>query len=782
MKKKLFKYRKVILAALFVLSVAYYFCLPKTLFEDPYATVLNTAEGHLLSARIADDGQWRFPEETALPDKYIQAVITFEDKNFYWHPGVDPLAFGRAMVQNLRAGHVVSGGSTLSMQVIRLHRKGKSRTIWEKLVEVVLATRLELRHSKTEILELYASHAPFGGNTVGLSAASWRYFERQPAELSWAEAALFAVLPNQPSMLFPGRYERALMAKRNRLLERLYAKGALDATALELAKSEPLPLAPNELPQMANHLLGYASVNGYKGQHLRTTLDRYLQAKVNKVLQAHHALLKTDGIHNAAALVLDVKANRVLAYAGNVPHTGAEHAENVDVIQAPRSTGSILKLFLYASMLDEGMILPKTLLPDVPMFFEDFAPKNFTRRYDGAVHADDALSRSLNIPMVHLLKMYGYPRFHEQLRNLGMSTLSKPAGHYGLTLVLGGAEGTLWDMANMYAAMSRTLSGSGEADEKFAEFVLNNEGVHSNSRKEEPIKASLSAASVWFTFQAMLEVYRPEEDASWKMYSSARKIAWKTGTSFGYRDGWAIGATPEYVVAVWVGNADGEGRPGLTGIEAAAPIMFDIFDALPETSWFLPPRNELTMAAVDRQSGYLASPYSIAVDTVFIPKAGLRTAASPYHQRVHLNARETERINTNCAEGDELISKNWFVLPAKQAHYFKQRNPAYQELPPLAPGCGTADLWVMDMVYPEPNASLYLPIEQDGAQGQLVFEVTHRSADATLYWHLDNQYLGTTETRHSMELSPAAGPHTITITDQQGNELVRRFEVIRSSD
>ena len=185
MKKKLFKYRKVILAALFVLSVAYYFCLPKTLFQDPYATVLNTENGHLLSARIADDGQWRFPEETALPDKYIQAVITFEDKNFYGHPGVDPLAFGRAMVQNLRAGHVVSGGSTLSMQVIRLHRKGKSRTIWEKLVEVVLATRLELRYSKTEILELYASHAPFGGNTVGLSAASWRYFERQPAELSW---------------------------------------------------------------------------------------------------------------------------------------------------------------------------------------------------------------------------------------------------------------------------------------------------------------------------------------------------------------------------------------------------------------------------------------------------------------------------------------------------------------------------------------------------------------------------------------------------------------------
>ena len=778
MKKRLFKYRKVILVALLVLGVAYYFCLPKTLFEEPYATVLNSRDGRLLSARIAHDGQWRFPEETSLPEKYTTAVVTFEDKNFYWHPGVDPLAFGRAMMQNLRAGHIVSGGSTISMQVIRLHRKGKPRTVWEKLIEVVLATRLELRYSKQEILELYASHAPFGGNTVGLSAASWRYFERQPSQLSWAEAALFAVLPNQPSMLFPGRYEKALRAKRNRLLDRLYEKGALDKTALDLAKAEPLPLEPNDLPQMANHLLGYASLQGYKGKNVQTSVQWHLQQRVNSILKAHHALLKTDGIHNASALVLDVKKNEVMAYAGNVLQSGAENAEDVDVIQAPRSTGSLLKPFLYASLLDDGMILPKTLLPDVPVFFGDFTPENFTRKYDGAVHADDALARSLNVPAVNMLKMYGYPRFHEQLQNLGMSTLNKPAGHYGLAMILGGAEGTLWDMANMYAGMSRTLVNFNQEGYKAEHASFANFDIDGVSGSE--LNGQLSAASIWFTFQAMLEVYRPENDASWKLYSSARKIAWKTGTSFGYRDGWAIGVTPEYVVAVWVGNADGEGRPGLTGIQAAAPIMFDVFDALPETSWFLPPRSELTMAAVDQQSGYLASPYSINVDTTLIPKVGLRTTASPYHQRVHLNKEGTARINTNCAEGEELVSQNWFVLPARQAYYFKQRNPAYQELPPMAQGCELTDFWVMDMVYPEPNASLYLPIEQDGAKGQFVFEVTHRSDGATLYWHLDDQYLGTTQTRHAMELSPAAGTHTITITDQQGNELVRRFEVMVS--
>lgn len=766
-----------------IAALLYYFALPSVLFDDPFATVVNDHRGELLSARIADDGQWRFPEVEALPDKYEKAILLFEDQHFYQHPGVNPVSLGRALWQNISEGKVVSGGSTITMQVIRLSRKGRKRSVGEKLIETLLATRLEFKYSKSSILKLYASHAPFGGNTVGLNAASWRYFQRPPENLSWAESALLAILPNQPSLLYPGKRNVRLKAKRDRLLDRLYAEGLMDETSLELAKAEPLPEGPSNLPQKANHFLNYLVANGQKERVTKSSIDGYLQTRVGNVLNAHHQLLKTDGIHNAAVLVLDVKSNEVVSYVGNVA-SGKEHASAVDVIQAPRSTGSLLKPLLYASLLDEGIILPKTLIPDVPTFYTDFAPKNFTRKYDGAVHADMAISRSLNVPAVNMLQMYGYPKFHQKLKSLGMSTLNQPPGYYGLSMILGGSEGTLWDMANIYAGMSRTLSGfSGNKrgtyrpqDFDFADYSAEQRGAVG----EYSDAATLSAASIWFTFKAMLEVYRPSEDASWKMHSSSRKIAWKTGTSFGYRDGWAIGVTPEYVVGVWVGNADGEGRPGLTGIKAAAPIMFDVFDLLPETSWFLPPRAELTLAAVDGQSGHLVSPYSTEIDTVFIPKVGLRTASSPYHQRVHLDKSRMFRVNAACYPVNELVEDDWFVLPPKQAFYFKKKNPTYQELPPLLTGCGSQELslMVMDMIYPEPDATLYIPIQQDGTRGQLVFEATHRKQDLELHWHLDDTYIGSTSLEHTMGLSPNPGRHVVRVIDPDGNELIRSFNVL----
>lgn len=786
MIKRIVKYRYYLLVLFSGLGIWYYFSLPKVLFDDPYATLLNAENGQMLSARIANDGQWRFPLSTSIPDKYEKALITFEDKNFFNHPGVDVLAMGRAMQQNLKSGRVVSGGSTISMQVIRLYRKGKSRTIWEKLVESVLATRLELRYSKQEILNLYATHAPFGGNTVGLDAAAWRYFGREAMKLSWAEAALLAVLPNQPSLLYPGRNNDQLKAKRNRLLDRLYELGHFDEMSLALAKDEPLPPGPGRLPTLASHLLDRGVAEGKGGQKLATTLDYHLQKRVNRVVNAHSQLLRTDGIYNAAALVLDIENGEVLAYTGNAPGAGRDHAEHVDVITARRSTGSLLKPMLYAAALDDGLILPHSLIPDVPMYFGSFVPKNYSNTFDGAVQAHTALSRSLNIPAVYTLKEYGYPRFHQKLRDMGMSSLTQSADHYGLSLILGGAESSLWDMANIYAGMARTLnqyypsSQNPYGDplyEKASYLKDGNEGQKSQSAES---KMRLSAAGIWFAFEAMQELYRPAEDASWKLYSSSRKIAWKTGTSFGYRDGWAIGLTPEHVVAVWVGNADGEGRPGLTGIKAAAPIMFDIFDLLPESDWFMEPSREMTLTAVDRQSGYLASPYSVEVDTLLIPKTGLRTLASPFHQRVHLDAQQQYRVNADCESQRDLVAKNWFVLPPKQAFYYKKVHPTYRELPPLRsdcynPGEGKA---LMDILYPEVNASLYLPRELNGDTGALVFEVAHRNPRSQLHWHLDDHYLGTTSGNHLLSLQPKQGAHVLTVTDGEGNVLKRNFKVL----
>ncbi len=737
-----------------MLLIGYYFCLPELLFDDPYATILNDREGQLLSARIAQDGQWRFPEIDGVPEKYKKALLNFEDQYFYQHPGVNPLSIGRAIKQNVKAGRVVSGGSTLSMQLIRLHRKGKGRTVFEKLIEMVLATRLELKYSKSEVLALYASHAPFGGNTVGLSAATWRYFSRPPDELSWAEAALLAVLPNQPSLLYPGRKNIQLLEKRNRLLLKLYQNGEIDGSDLELALEEPLPDKPSPLPQIADHYLQFQRKGGKDGQVINTNIDAKLHRNVRDIIERHQSLYALDGIHNAAAIVLDVETGTPLAYVGN-SQSGKEHGESVDIVQAPRSTGSLLKPILYSALLNEGSILPNTLIEDVPTFYKGFAPQNFNRQFDGVVHAKDAIARSLNIPAVNMLQQFGYPKFHGLLRELGLSTLNQPADHYGLSLILGGAEGSLWDMSQVYRDMALHLK----------------KGI-----PEYP----LDKASVWFAFEAMQEVYRPNEDASWEMYSSNQPIAWKTGTSFGFRDGWAIGVTGDYVVGVWVGNADGEGRPNLTGIQTAAPIMLEIFDLLPNQNWFRAPRQEMILAAVDRQSGYLASPYSNEVDSLLIPKKGLRTSPSPFHKRVHIDQSGQYLVDGACYDMNAMRAENRFVLPAKLAYYFKKKNPTYQEIPPSLPGCDH-HLVVqnsMDMIYPNQNASLYVPVEQDGERGRLVFEAIHRENNAKIHWHLDNEYLGVTYNDHVMEINPSTGQHKLVIVDANGNELIRTFSVI----
>ena len=445
-----------------VLLLVFLFSLPEKLFKDPYSTVLKAKNGELLSATIARDGQWRFPEVTSVSPKFSDAIITFEDKRYYDHFGVDVLALARASRENIANRRIVSGGSTISMQVLRLSRKGKPRSFFQKMVEIGLAMRLELRYSKEEILGLYASHAPFGGNVVGLEAACWRYFGRSSNQLSWGEAALLAVLPNAPSLMHPGKNREQLKTKRDYLLDKLVAAGKIDSFTADLAKKEEIPHEPQQLPRHARHLLIRAIKDGLSENVITATVDNSLQIEAERIIQDHHQRLAGNQIHNAAAIILDVATGNTLAYIGNIESSRQSQHHDVDAIVAPRSTGSILKPFLFAAMLDEGKILPGTLLPDVPTIISGFAPKNFSMGYDGAVPANKALIRSLNIPAVHMLKTYRYEKFHSLLRNVGMKTLNRGPDHYGLSLILGGAEGSLWDITGMYASMARTLNNYSE--------------------------------------------------------------------------------------------------------------------------------------------------------------------------------------------------------------------------------------------------------------------------------------------------------------------------------
>ncbi len=760
-------------------------CLPSSLFSDPYSTVLEDYQGELLSASIASDGQWRFSEMDTVPKKFAQALVAYEDKRFWNHPGVDVLSIGRAMKQNFEAGKIISGGSTIDMQVIRLSRKGKSRTVFEKLIESVLASRLELRYSKEEVLALYASHAPFGGNVVGLEAACWRYFGRDPKELSWAEAAMLAVLPNAPSLIHPGKNREKLLGKRNILLEKLQRTNVIDQFTYALAISEPIPEEPHPLPRYARHLLTHTVRDGRIEKKIRTTVHLSLQQRIEQILDDHHQRLKGNQIFNACAIVLDVETGNVLAYVGNV-NTDAEHGRDVDVIVSPRSTGSILKPFLYAAMLDDGKILPKTLLPDIPIVINGFAPKNFTKEYDGAVAADKALIRSLNVPAVHMLRDYRYERFHELLKNVGMSSLNRSPDHYGLSLVLGGSEGTLWDITGMYASMARTLNhyykypGKNryrKTDFHQPGYLPSNRQASANNELEET--SWFSAASIYQTFDALKEVYRPGEETGWRYFTNSKKIAWKTGTSFGFRDGWAVGVTPQYAVGVWVGNADGEGRPGLTGTETAAPVMFDIFSQLPGGSWFQQPYPEMQEIKVCSKSGQRFSETCELPDTVWINKAGLESSRCVYHQKIHLTRNKKFSVHSECEPVDRINNTNWFVLPPIQEYYFKQKNLSYKPVPPFRHDCkSNSSVAAMDLIYPKSNARIFIPRDLNGDPGSSIFELAHRNSAIKVYWHLDGEFIGETKRNHQLALNPCEGKHILTIVDEAGEAIERRFEVI----
>lgn len=764
--------RRVQWALLAVFLVWYATCLPEKLFEDPTSTVVLDRNGELLGAQIARDGQWRFPETQDVPPKMATCMVEFEDRNFYRHLGISAKGIARAIVQNAHSSKIVSGGSTITMQLARIMRKNPPRTYSEKLLEMVLATRMEWRYSKSEILALYASHAPFGNNVVGLDAASWRYFGRPARQLSWAESATLAVLPNAPGLIYPGKNHDLLLNKRNRLLRHLHAIGRLDQMTYELAVSEPLPERPLPLPRHAPHLLNELVKEGHGGEVIRTTIRLALQEKAEEQLALHHRVLADNHIMNGAVLITDVNTGEILAYVGNTNTPETEHAKDVNCIMAARSTGSILKPLLYAKSLEDGKITPEMLITDIPSQFGSFAPKNYTDQFDGAVPANRALSRSLNIPMVHLLSQYGVTKFRDDLRRFGLTTITQPAQHYGLSLILGGAEVRLFDLNKVYTQLAQEL----KLGKRLPVGVLTTAPA-TKGANDRPL---VNRGCIYATFEAMIEVNRPDEDNNWKVFSSSQKIAWKTGTSFGFRDAWAIGVTPDYVVSVWIGNADGEGRPGLTGVKAAAPLLFDVFRQLPQSPhWFRQPKEELVQVNICRESGHRASGLCEHPVSKWIPKTCLAVVSCPYHRIVHLDKTGQFRVDSECASVYEMQHQTWFVLPPAIERYYKTNHPNYRQLPEFKPECMAkiADQ-AMHLVYPKEGSRIYVPIELDGNAGKAIFEASHRNRSVRVFWHLDDFYIGETKEIHQMPVNPPPGQHRLTLVDENGVSTTVAFEVL----
>ncbi|MCK5809853.1 MAG: penicillin-binding protein 1C [Cocleimonas sp.] len=769
----------VLFIALCILAWLFWFSLPQPLFNTPLSRIVLSKEGRLLGAHISKDEQWRFPPLTKTPNKFATALIAFEDKRFYQHIGVDPMAIVRAFYLNSKHRRIVSGGSTLSMQVVRLAAHNPARTGWQKFKELFKAIRLEIGYSKAEILALYASHAPFGGNVVGLEAASWRYFGRKPAQLSWAESAMLAVLPNSPALIHLGRHRKKLFDKRNRLLKKLYQQKTLQKLEYNLAIIEPLPNKPARLPRLTPHLLDTLTLKYPHQQRFKTTINATFQQRINQVAKHHSDMLALSAVHNLAILVIDNDTFEVLAYVGNARVKKADkYGQAIDLIHRPRSTGSTLKPFLFAAMIEKGQILPETLIADTPVRYSGYQPKNFNRQFQGAIKAKQALARSLNIPAVNLLSQHGVESFLGFLRQMGMTTLHRKSREYGLPLILGGAETTLWELTNLYANLAYISQQNNKVNYRHP-IVLQGEETKTNKRSE------ISSASAWMTLQSLLDVTRPDELGYWRNFSSSHKIAWKTGTSFGHRDAWAIGTTPRYSVGVWVGNAAGEGRQELTGLKAAAPILFDVFNRLSlKNNWFEKPLGQMKKIEICQDDGFLANANCEATP-YWIPKNSHFDQISPYHQRIHVVEVEGkhQRVHSQCESVRKMQHLSWFVLPPDQAFYYQQTHANYKPLPEWRKDCKTQDSSTgnnpIRLIYPRSNTQIYIPTNLTGERSKVVFKAIHSETEKQIYWHIDHQFLGSTQLFHQKAVYLKAGNHTLVLVDEAGNRVEQTFVILQ---
>lgn len=770
------------MATLMLLALGFYL-LPVQRPAAPFSTVLLARDGELLGATLAADQQWRFPLAEQPPARFLQALIRFEDQRFYRHWGVDPLALARAMRQNWQAGAVRSGASTLSMQVVRMARGNPPRTVPEKLLEMILALRLEAAHDKREILHFYAQFAPFGGNVVGVESAAQRYFGRGAGELSWAEAATLAVLPNAPALVHPGRERETLRVKRDRLLDRMLAAGDLSALDHRLAKLEPVPDRVLALPSSAPHLL-QTLAGQHGGKRLSTSIEPELQQSLNEVMTLQAQRLALEGVLNAAVLVIDNRQREVTAYIGNsaldrghslrenIEQEKAERGEAMDLIHRGRSSGSILKPLLYALMLEAGEITPSMLVADVPTQINGYRPDNFDRQFRGAVRADQALALSLNIPAVRLLRAHGLQRFYQELQSLGFSSLFRPAEQYGLTLILGGAETTLWDVAQSYAHLAAISQQFGATTHYQPIRILNDEASEKGSR------ADFGPGAAYLTLTAMAEVNRPGLDQHWRSFSSSRPVAWKTGTSFGLRDAWAVAVTPRHTVAVWAGNASGEGVAGLSGTNTAAPLLFAVLNRLPDSGWFTAPAEDLRSVELCRDSGYLPSA-GCPTETMELPKHSQFDQVSRWHRQITVDHSGRSRLHAGCALLSEMRPETLLQLPPGMAFYYRKQHPDYRDLPSWKAGCHPdQDELAMELLYPEPGAQFFLPTDINGQQMPMIAEVAHRQPTLSLYWHLDEQFLGQTREFHTMSFHAAPGRHVLSIVDQHGVRISREFTVL----
>ena len=767
------KVKKIIFALLTVFIIFTIFALwlselPEQLFPDDYSTVILDRNGIIIRAFLNSEEQWCFrpSPETIVPEKLIKSVVLFEDRRFWTHPGVDIYSIIRAIGQNLSAMRKVSGASTITMQVIRLSTKNR-RTFFNKFKEMFQALNLERKFSKKQILQLYFNHAPYGGNIIGHEAASWRYFGKSAKQLTWSESASLAIIPNTPSLWNTIAGRKKLIKKKNRLLKRLMDAGSISKSTYHSTLQEKLPQGQIPFPFKAPHF-SRMIYNRHTGMTIKTTLDSSIQEKTESTVNNFIHRIKDLGIHNAAVLIVGNPSGKIRAYVGSQNYFDEKHQGKVDGIMAPRSTGSILKPFLYALAIDKGHIIPRSLLKDVPTYFGAYSPTNYDMKYSGLVSAKNALIRSLNVPAVRLLAMTGIDTFYNLLKDAGITSLFRGAEEYGLTLILGGSEVKLFDLARLYNG----LANSG----KFKPLVY-----LQTINKTEGIEL-LSSGACNMILESLREVKRPGAEYYWHKFQDHFPLAWKTGTSFGHRDAWAVGVNPQWTIAVWVGNFDGRGNRELIGSKTAGPLLFTIFGQLPKNPlkfWFEKPEMDYKTEKVCVQTGYKFTNNCTDSVEVSIPfETFLRSC--PFHKILNFNKNMTHEVCSRCWNPDDRIVKKKLIFPPEVVQYLKESGQNHFTALPHKSSCtAQPENNSIDFIYPINGSRIVLPRELDGKYQKIVVRLASRIKNNRVFWYLDDEFLLETFKNHTFSHAFSQGKHSLVAVNSSGNKRKIKFHIER---
>jgi len=721
-----------------------------------YAGLITDKNGEVLHAFLTKDQQWRFKAElNELTPQLKQAIVYKEDRHFYQHPGVNPMAMVRALWYNMTQARRTSGASTISMQVIRLLEPRK-RTYWNKGIEIVRAFQLELHHSKNEILQLYLNLVPYGSNIQGVKAASLIYFGKSPDQLSLAELTALSVIPNRPGSLVVGRDDPKIVAVRNKWLKRFEQDALFDKQSIADALKEPLSAARRSPPRMAPQLALRLHLAAPTVSMVQSTIDSRMQKKAEDIVRNYMNGLQLQDIHNAAVLVVDNTNGDVLVSIGSSDFLDRSHHGEVDGVRALRSPGSTLKPYLYGLSYDAGIATPGMIINDVPAQFSGYAPENYDKEFRGRVTIADALRNSLNVPAVKCLQSLGMQRFLQSMMLGGFRSIYSQRKHLGLSVILGGCTVRLEELTAMYSAFARDgiyrpLHWTKHSD--------------TTSAIQWPI---ISKGATWMISQTLSELTRPDLPSMADRSQQVPKIAWKTGTSYSRRDGWSIGYNRRYTVGIWLGNFDGHGATALSGAASATPLLFRLFTALDPRcgeDWLQQPK-EVETRLVCKATGLPVGAHCTDFVTDYYLPGISNTQACDHLKEIWVSGDGSYSYCTACLPANGYKTMLIPEVAPELADWYDKKGIHYEKSPPHNPACNRLFNGDAPRITSLRNGVTYVILDRETQELTLACRA---APDVKMvYWYVNDHFIKSATTGESLLIRAETQSIKISCADDKG--------------